>query len=272
MKKIKQHLRAIISFTFVALLFLNPFLVNGQNDIPARPEPPRLVNDMAGLLSAEEQTALERKLVTYYDSTSTQIAIVVVKSLNGYDINDMAVRIGQKWGVGQKGKNNGIVILIKPKINNENGKVCIVNGYGVEALVTDALSKRIIENEITPAFREGQYYQGLNKATNVLFSLLKGEFSADQYMAKNKKKKKGTSPLIPIIIVIIIIIIVSNRRSQGPRSFSHGGADIPFWMLMGGMMNSGRSGNDFGDFNSGGGDFGGFGGGDFGGGGASGEW
>ena len=88
-------------------------------DIPDRPLPPRLVNDYTGTLAPEQLAALERKLVAFNDSTSTQIAVVLVKSLNGYDKADYTYRLAEKWGVGQKGKNNGAVILVKPKTVTE---------------------------------------------------------------------------------------------------------------------------------------------------------
>ena len=118
---------------FLALLLSFSWNAKSQ-DIPARPDPPRLVNDFAGVLNGDELQALERKLVAFNDSTSTQIVVVLVKSLNGYDKNDFAQRIGETWGVGQKGKNNGAVVVVKPKYPNEKGEACIQTGYGLEGL------------------------------------------------------------------------------------------------------------------------------------------
>lgn len=247
-----------------------------ESDIPEKPNPMRLVNDYAGFLTSEDNNYLERKLVAYYDSTSVQIAIVILKSLNGYDVNDMATRIGKKWGIGEANKNNGILILVKPRNDRENGKVSIATGYGSESAVPDVICKRIIEYEIIPAFKNGQNFHGLNKATETIYSLLRKEFTPQQYLSAHKHKKKSNFSFLIIVIIIIVIAIFSRKNSSGYNHMSSG-SGLPFWLLMG-MMNSGRHSGSFGDFSSGGGDFGsgggfgGFGGGDFGGGGASGSW
>jgi len=128
-------------------------------DIPEPMTPPRLVNDFADILNPEEQNALEYKLRSYYDSTSTQIYVVSVNDLAGYDAGDYAFRLGEKWGVGQKGKDNGIVILIKPKIGNEKGRAYIATGYGMEEIIPDAVARRIVDNEMIPHFRNNRYLQ-----------------------------------------------------------------------------------------------------------------
>jgi uncharacterized protein len=260
---------------FLAVL-LNIFLVvtAQTDDIPEPLKPKRLVNDFVGFLTPGEQSQLEQKLVAIDDSTSTQIAVVIVKSLNGYEISDLAVRIGVKWGVGQKGKNNGIVILVKPKVGNEKGDVWIATGYGAESVVTDVLGKRIVENEIIPSFKSGRYYEGLDKAVNTLYSLMRGEFTPDQYMKKKGKGSKFPVALIIILGVILVSIFGSNSSNKSRHISNRRGSDIPFWLLMGGMMGSGRSSGSgsFGGFSGGSGGFGGFGGGSFGGGGAGGSW
>lgn len=248
--------------------------VNSQN-IPERPVPPRLVNDLAGLLKPDEANALEHKLVTFNDSTSTQIAIVIVPSLEGYDKADYAQRLAEKWGIGQKGLNNGVLILVKPKSGDSQGKVQIATGYGLEGAIPDITCGEIVDREILPAFRVGDYYSGLNNATSTLMSLARGEFSAADYGHRAKKSSTKGIPFGLIIFIIIIIIALAGRGSGGSnnRHISTGG--LPFWMLLG-MMNSGRgSSGSWGGFSGGsggGGGFGGFGGGSFGGGGAGGSW
>ena len=147
----KSFRGCFFSFLFITVL-LGVSSASGQ-EIPARPDPPRLVNDFTGVLSGDEIQRLEQKLVMFNDSTSTQIVVVLVKSLNGYDKNEFARLIGEQWGVGQKGKNNGAVILVKPKYPNEKGEACIQTGYGLEGVIPDALAKRIVENEMLPNFR-----------------------------------------------------------------------------------------------------------------------
>lgn len=237
-------------------------------DFPEKPYPPKIVNDLAGLLSPQEQQALESKLVQFSNETSTQIAIVVVPTLNGYDPSQYAFDLGDKWGIGQKGKNNGILILIKPKTNNEKGEVFIATGYGLEGAVPDAITKRIVNNDILPYFRQDQYYQGLENGTNTIMSLTKGEFTAGEY----QKKTQNTKPFSIAIIFIIIIIVSIISRFRQARHYAIG-HNLPFWIALGMLSNQNRSsGGGFGNFSSGSGGFGGFGGGSFGGGGAGGSW
>jgi uncharacterized protein len=245
-----------------------------SQNIPERPVPPRLVNDFTGMLKAEEVSMLEQKLVAFNDSTSTQIAIVIVPSLGGYDKADYAQRLGEKWGVGQKGRNNGVLILVKPRTADSRGEVQISTGYGVEGPIPDITCGEIVDREILPAFRNGDYYGGLNKATSTLMSLARREFSAAEYGQK-AKKGSGKAPLGLIIFIVFIIILMISRGSGGSNNKHISTRGLPFWMLLG-MMNSGRgSSGSWGGFSGGGGGgggFGGFGGGSFGGGGAGGSW
>ena len=262
--------RFYILVLFIVLSAIAPLNAYTQ-DIPGRPNPPRLVNDFAGLLSGAEVNALERKLVSFNDSTSTQIAIVIVKDLNGYAPADYAQRLGDKWGIGQKGRNNGILILVKPK-SETKGEVQIATGYGAEGPVPDLICSDIINNEILPAFRKGDYYSGLNNATGTLMSLIRGEFTASEYAQRVSKGSGKGIPLGFIIFFIFIIISIISRKSGGSNSKNISTGGLPFWLLMG-MLGSGRGSHNgsWGGGNSGGG-FGGFGGGSFGGGGAGGSW
>lgn len=246
-----------------------------SQNIPERPVPPRLINDFAGMLKSDEISRLERKLVVFNDSTSTQIAIVVVPTLDGYDKSDYAQKLGEKWGIGQKGTNNGILILVKPKTADSGGEVFIAPGYGLEGAIPDLTCGEIVDNDILPAFRNGDYFGGLNKATNTLMSLARGEYSAAEYGQKAKKSTGKGAPLGLIIFIIFIIIAMISRNSGGSNNKHIGTGGLPFWMLLG-MMGSGRgSSGSWGGFSGGsnsGGGFGGFGGGSFGGGGAGGSW
>jgi uncharacterized protein len=266
--------------TLASVFILITFFSHGiaAQDFPEKPVPPRLVNDFAGLLTSQEVNSLEGKLVAYNDSTSTQIAIVTITDLQGYDIADYANRLAEKWGIGQKGLNNGIIILVKPKTTESSrGEVNISPGYGLEGVVPDLVCSQIIDNEILPEFRNGNYYNGLDKATSILMSLASGEYPADQY---GKSKGGDISNLAPFILFIIFLIILMFFRSSGGsnhKQISRKG--LPLWMLLT-MMNSGssRHSGSWGGFSGGGGSggggggFGGFGGGSFGGGGASGSW
>lgn len=273
--------KRIFLFSALQLLFLILLLrcyeVSAQ-EFPEKPVPPRLVNDFAGMLTAIEADALENKLVAYYDSTSTQISIVTVTDFHGYDRSDYAQRLAEKWGIGQRGLDNGILILIKPKTSeNSRGEVFIAPGYGLESVVPDIVCAQIIDNEILPAFRAGAYYQGLDRATNILMSLASGEFPPDKYGKSQVDNIEGLAPIIIFIVFIILIMVIRSNGGSNQRHISRKG--LPLWILLS-MMNSGSSSHrgswggfsGGGGFSRGGGGFGGFGGGSFGGGGAGGSW
>ncbi len=267
-------------FTAVLLLILISSGISSQ-DLPERPNPPRLVNDFAHMLSSKEVRALEQKLVLFNDSTSTQIAIVTVPDLSGYDKSDYAQRLGEKWGIGQRGSDNGILVIVKPKTAASNGEVFIAPGYGVEGVVPDIVAGEIVDYEILPAFRTEDYYDGLDRATNTLMSLVRGEFTAEQY-ANSPKKKAGTGSaggLVFIIMFIIFITIISKRSGGSNRRNISTSGGLPLWLLLGALGSGGSHRGSWGGFSGGGGfggggggGFGGFGGGGFGGGGAGGSW
>lgn len=263
---------------FILTLFLSMLIFWGfAQDIPDRPNPPSLVNDLANVMTPEQQQQMEAELVDFDNSTSTQIAVVTLSSLNGYDVSDMAFKIGEKWGVGQKGKNNGIVILFKPKTENEKGQVFVAVGYGLESVIPDAVANRnIVDYEMIPHFREGDTYGGLEAGIKVIKSLAIGEYTAKDYQKKtqNGKSAKGGGFILFILILIILISIFRGGRGR----HYHSGGSLPFWIAMG-MMSGSRGSGSWGNFSGGsggfgggGGGFGGFGGGSFGGGGAGGSW
>jgi len=266
--------RSLYLLTISLLFFVTGIDRVFSQSIPDRPVPPRLVNDFAGLLKPEEVNNLERKLVSFNDSTSTQVAIVIVRSLGEYEKADFAQQLAEKWGIGQKGLNNGILILVKPKTADSNGQVQIAPGYGLEGVIPDITCGEIVDQEILPSFRNGDYYGGLEKATNTIMSLARGEFSAAQYGQRAKKSTGKNIPFGLIIFIVFIIIALASRGSGGSNSRHISTGGLPFWMLMG-MMNSGRGSSGSwgsGGGSGGGGGFGGFGGGSFGGGGAGGSW
>ena len=232
--------------------------------IPNKPNPPRLVNDFVGVLSSTEQSQLEQKLRTYNDSTSTQITIVIVETTEPYPIGDFAFQVGRKWGVGQKGKNNGMVIAWA----TQTRKVFIAPGYGLEGAIPDAIAKRIISNTIVPAFKQEQYYQGLDKATTEIIQRASGEYKSDP---DTNSEGGGGSFLFIIIIVFVVIYLISRRNRGGGSSGNRGGGFFPpvFFPT---STYSGWGGSSGGGGGGGGGDFGGFGGGSFGGGGAGGDY
>jgi uncharacterized protein len=253
---------------FIFILLLAGLSVNA--DIPQRPNPPRLVNDFAGMLSEPEQQQLENKLVQFARETSTQIVVVTVPDLEGYDPGDYAFRIGESWGVGQKGSDNGLIILLKPKTGNEQGRIFIATGYGLEGVLPDAtVNGTIIDKEMIPYFQQNNYYQGLENGINVIMEITRGEYTAQYYEENQVNKKGGIFPLLFIFFIIFVIFPI--LRGRGRKHYSPG-KSLPLWLALG-LLSGGRShSGSFGNFSSGGGGFGGFGGGGFGGGGAGGSW
>lgn len=235
-----------------------PLLLSAQDDdLPSPMSPHRLVNDFTSTFSSQQRDDLEQILRAYNDSTSTQIYVVTVADLKGYDVSDFAARLGQKWGIGQKDKNNGVLILIKPRIGNERGQVFIATGYGVEHILTDGRIGRIIDQYMIPYLQSGDYYNATKGAIEAIIKYLSGEFQADE-------DDDSIVPLlsqIAIILFIIFILYIAKRNNKGGPS---SGNNRPWGGgYYGGGFGSGRSG---GGWSSGG--FGGGGGGSFGGGGA----
>lgn len=256
-------------FGLTLLLLMVGMYANGEEKIfPDRPNPPRLVNDYAGMMSANEQEQLEQKLLDFERQTSIEITVVTVTTLHDYDVSDYAIKLGKAWGVGKAGKNNGVIILA----SLQEHKINISTGKGMEGALTDLLSGRIIRHEMTPAFKKGFYFLGFSKAADAIIAASKGEYKADQH------EKKKHVPMTAIIILIIIIVFIAKMFKGGGGGGGNymsgrGFGDIATGMLLGQLLGGGRHRGGGGDWGGGGsGGFGGFGGGDFGGGGASGDW
>ncbi len=260
---------ALIFCLFISLHALS----QGINKVvPARPAPARLVNDFADVLTTEQEQALERKLVAYDDSTSTQIVIVTIASTQDYAIEDVGLKILRDWGVGNKEKDNGIVILAAIKDRD----LTIQNGYGMEGVIPDITARNIIENDILPGFREENYYRGLDAGTNSIIKAAAGEYQAPAGY-RNRESGRGGISLGKIIFFFILLMVVMNMFGGGGgrgggfmsrRGYRGFGGPVFFPGSFGGS--GGGFGGGFGG--GGGGSFGGFGGGSGGGGGASGSW
>ena len=255
-------------------LLLSTCMVFAQ-ELPERST--TLVTDYTNTLSAADKQKLEDKLVAFNDSTSTQIAVVIMKSTGNYDINAYGVQLLRKWGIGQKDKNNGILVLVAMG----DRKMSIQTGYGAEGPLPDVITQQIIQNDMKPRFKQDDYYGGLDAATTSIIKYTKGEYKADKKQAKQSSSNGGNGFVVIIIIVVILILIFRNRGGGGGRQIIGGrGGASPFWWFLAGNMlgGSGRSsGSDWGGFSGGGGSgggggFGGFGGGSGGGGGSSGSW
>jgi uncharacterized protein len=253
------------------LVFVFIFLIGSLQALPPQPSPPRLVNDFENLLSADQVNTLESKLVDYANTHQTQIAIIITNDLHGLEIADFSTRLGTAWEVGKAGFENGIVVTVAPQKRD----VYIAVGYGLEGVIPDITARRIVENEILPAFRSENYFQGLDNATNVIMQLAAGEFPASEY-AQQEEVPPG-AVFVPFILIILLVFFLSRRR----RNYASPGKSIPFWTMLWLLSHGSRgSRGAFGNFSSGrgsfgggkSGGFGGFGGGRFGGGGAGGSW
>jgi uncharacterized protein len=150
-------------FFLLAFIVVGAFTLQAQN-ILAKPNPARLLNDAANIFSLAEKNNLEHKLISVEKYSSNQISIVSLNSLDGYPIEDYAKKLFNVWGIGDKEKNNGILLLFS--LNDR--KIRIEVGYGIEGAISDIIAKSIIDNDITPNFKNREYYAGINKAIDDL--------------------------------------------------------------------------------------------------------
>lgn len=251
---------------FVLLLTTIGF---AQFDIPKKPDFQTSLYDYANLLSPSEKTQLEEKLVRYSDSTTTQIVVVTVPTINGEDIGILAPKWGHEWGVGQAKEDNGVFILLAA----QEHRIWIAPGYGVEDRLTAGITGELVRNIIIPEFKSGSYYRGLDKGADAIFDVLKGKYKG------TRQTDDGPAGFIAIIVIMIVIfILIAVFRGKGGGGRGNGrfsGPDLADILILsslgrGGFGGGGSSGGGFGG--GGGGFGGGFGGGGFSGGGAGGSW
>jgi len=265
-KKFSKNRVLVILIGFIS------FFGNAQNGIP---EPTNKLyynfsTQFPDFLSTEEAKDLEEDLEKFAMSTSNEIVVIVVDDLAGYTPVEYAAKLGDQWGVGQGKEDNGIVIVIKPSGGQGERQTFIATGRGLEGAIPDYTCKEIVDNEMLPNFKNGEYYKGIKSAVKVLEKLSKGEYNKDQYSKKNSKKNNIVVVLIILFVIILVVIAIARGKGGGGggsgRGFTMGSSGIFFG---GGGYRGGGGG--FGGGSSGGG-FGGFGGGSFGGGGAGGSW
>jgi uncharacterized protein len=264
--------------TGIFLILLAVLQARAQ-DFPEPMQPPRMVNDFSGLLNPNDRQKLETKLQQFYNQTSNQIYIVILDDIKGYDIAEYSALLGEKWGVGTRGKDNGVLILVNPSPDRKHGDVFIATGYGLEGAVPDAKANRIVDFDIIPHFKQLDYYGGLDAATTTIMDLTRGEYTMDEYIQKHESSSVGGGLIAMVIFIIFVLSVFGRSRRAG--HYGMGRSNLPFWAALFLASRAGRPhGGSFGNFNSGGGGFGGFGGGGFGGGmgggfgggGAGGSW
>ena len=234
------------------------------SQIPDAPNPPRFFNNFSqtDIISEEQGAELEAMLDQFEQETSNEITVVIVDDLNGDEAWHYASELGEKWGVGKADKDNGIVILVKPTEEKGGHQVFISPGRGLEGAVTDISCGEIVDNELIPNFKKGDYFTGIKNAITVLEKMAKGEINEKSYRKANHKNDLVSSIFgFLFIIILIIVLIRKGGRGGNGTTFGRGG------FFVGGF--GGGYGGGFGGGSSGGG---GFGGGSFGGGGSGGSW
>lgn len=276
-------LRSISLASFLSLFFTCCLALGlaAQASIPQRTD--QLVNDFGGMLSSSEESRLTQKLNDYARESSTQIAIVTEQTLNGASAFDRSYQIAETWGIGgSEEKDNGVLIYVA----KNDRQIRIQTGYGSEGFLPDVMAKRIIDNIITPSFRQGQFYGGLDRATDAIIDLSQGEYTAEPGM----DEEGGIPPVVILFLILVVFIVLSANAKNNDDDDDDGGywrggryeMDDPYRgsrrrrrggmvIFPGGFGGGGNGGGGFGGFGGGGG-FGGFGGGGFGGGGAGGSW
>jgi len=257
-----------ILFSFLCIYFYN--FVSAQYTIPAKPTVLYPVYDEGNLLTHQEKNELNNKLIKFADSTSTEIEVIIIPSTKGEDINYLATMFGEKWGIGQKNVDNGVVFLIA----TEDRTMSIQQGRAVEQYLTASVAGQILDYIVTPRFKQGKWYEGINGGTSAIMEAVQGKFKPLANQKKSGDINISKLILIGFVIFIILMILFKNRGGgdddgdvilsrRGRRNYP--GGFFPFPGSFGG--------GGFGGGSSGGGGFGGFGGGgSFGGGGASGGW
>ena len=286
-------------FRNLSLIFLLILSAESAFALPLPKQPEGYVSDYAGMISPSTRAGLEEKLRRYEKETSNQVVVVTFPSLEGEALEDFSIRLAEAWKVGQKGKDNGVILLI---FKNDR-KVRIEVGYGLEGALTDATSKLIIENEITPAFRAGKFEEGIEAAVDAIIAGTKGEYKAEARSSGRARDFAGPAFMIAIFlgtalprillwflfafgIFLIVAGIFTGPLLFLPFGFLIGVLPLLIYFLFGrnyrGYSTLGRSGHYRSDSiffggGFGGGGFGGGGGfsgggGSFGGGGASGGW
>ncbi|MBP7164530.1 MAG: TPM domain-containing protein [Firmicutes bacterium] len=234
--------------------------------LPARPEPARLMTDLAGMLARSAADEIESQLVSLWQDTGVQLAVVTVPDLGGDDIEDYSVRLFEAWGIGEAGKDNGLLLLIAA----EEREMKFETGYGLEGELPDAFLGKVIDQALVPKFRAGNQAAGIEASIKMISDRLKGRAGEGPGSDKSSDSVGEAAGVIVFLIIVMVIIAISSRRrgprGRGPGSGSGGGggtwrAPMTLPKSTGGHSRGSSSGG-----------FGGFGGGRSGGGGAKGGW
>ncbi|MGA2141085.1 MAG: TPM domain-containing protein [Brevinematales bacterium] len=275
-------------FLFLSILLFSPFAATFSLSIPASPE--ARVNDYAGMLSDDTRAAIEAYLANLESRTGIQIVVAAFPSLEGESLEDYSIRLAEKWKIGQKGKDNGVILVIF----KQERKLRIEVGYGLEDKLPDASASYIIRNVIAPYFKAGDYDSGVKAGVQAIAKTVSGESTDETETSsgpsnftidKEKLIKIGIIILCVLAVLFLLDILrffyyMSGHRNYGHRysffewliifSITLGIFKIIFYLFL--MRGGGFGGGSGSGWGSGGSSFGGGGGGSFGGGGSSGGW
>ncbi len=279
----RSAIKSAVKLFIVAALIVIGAQAKAQDCFPAKDDR-RLVYDGAGMLAANEVQLLEDSLQNLARTTGTQIVVVIVEDLCGFEPYAFATKLGEQWGVGQAKQDNGIVFLIKPKQASSKGEAFIAVGRGLHGTIPDAVSYTIVENEFIPLAKQKKYFEGIAKSVQILSDLSRGKYPASEYAPEKKSHKGGILGAVVFFLVIAGVFLFFKVKSTRQYARTNNLGFWAAWALLASMntrhsgyYNSFRGGSGgFGGWgggsSGGGGGFGGFGGGGFGGGGAGGSW
>lgn len=278
----KNHLIKTLQWLGLMSVLLFGQAAFAQFDIPPKPTKQTSLYDYAKVLTPSQAKSIENKLLQYSDSTSTQIVLITIESLKGESIDLLGPEWGQKWGLGQKGKDNGVIILF----SMQDRRIGIYPGYGAESQITAGQGGELIRNRVIPDFKKNDYFAGFNQAIDGIMQMLTGSYKAEKPNKALKQDSDSTVGLVFLgaIVFIIVAVIVKNsdknNKGGGPKGGNRdrGLGDLASIILLSSLGSGHRSGGSWGSGGGswGGGDSGGFGGGfgggGFSGGGSSGSW
>lgn len=260
----------IIWLLFLSFLSLSN-IAYAQFDIPKIPKEQTSVYDYINLLSSNEKIQLERKLIKYSDTTSTQIVVAIISTTKGENIGLLAPKWAQKWGIGQAKEDNGVFVLLA----KDDRKIWISPGYGVEDRLTAGIVGELTRNIIIPEFKRGNYYGGLDKGVDAIFEVLTGAYQGQRKSSSSNGGSIGSFIFFLILFIFFMIALSKNKRKGGGKGGKRSrGISLLDAIILSNMGRSsgGFGGSSGGGFSGGGGFGGGFGGGGFSGGGAGGSW
>ena len=261
---------------FLATLLLLGSLMSLNAAVPDKPTQKLLLWDYANIIDSYQKQVLEDSLEAFSRHTSNQIVVMTVTNemLDGMSMAEFGQEVGQKWGVGHKGSDNGVVILIKPKTGDDamgKGRAFITTGYGAEGPLPDLLCSKIVDEEMIPHFKENDYAGGIWAALEIIKPALQGDFNTEEYV--NDDAADAVLAMIVLLAILCFVFVVAsskgnNGNGNNTRTYTGGPIIFP------GSFGSGRSSGSWGGggFGGGSGGWGGFGGGSFGGGGGGGSW